>query len=56
MDSEVVFSQLNTAVDFLTSFFHCIVAVDIDLGLYFCVNISSFNYFSDCIFISICIN
>ena len=53
-----IFSQFSTAVDFWPVFYY-IVGFDfyyIDLGLHFCNNISAFNYFSDCIFILICIN
>ena len=34
-------------------FFYSVVVLDIDLGLYFCNNISTFNCFSDCIFIDV---
>ena len=50
-----IFSQFSTAVYFWPVFY-CIAVLDIDLGLHFCNNISTFNYFSDWIFILICIN
>ena len=34
-------------------FFFFFTLLDIDLGLYFCNNISTFNCFSDCIFIDV---
>ena len=38
---------------FRSIFFYSVAVLDIDLGLYFCNNISTFNYFSDCIFIDV---